>query len=70
VVAKLREEHVSNQLEEIQAARTLEERGKRIIEAAMADKQLMSDVKESQALEQKGDQGEPWSAVKARLGLV
>jgi hypothetical protein len=66
----VREENLVGQPEEIQAAITLEERAKRIIQDAMADVQLMKDVRESQALEESGDKGESWSSVKARLGLV
>jgi len=56
--------------EELQAAITLEERAKRITQAALADKQFLDDVREALALEAAGNTGEPWPEVKARLGLV
>ena len=55
---------------EIDAAIILEERGRRIIQAALNDKQLMNDVLEAKKEEASGEAGESWSQVKARLGLV
>ena len=47
-----------------------EERTKKVIQAAWADKKLMADLQEALRLEEAGEQGEPWEEVKARLGIV
>jgi hypothetical protein len=65
-----KEAKVVGQPEAIQAAITLEERASRIIQAALKDAKLMSDVQDSQRLEKTGDKGEAWSDVKVRLKLV
>ena len=58
------------ELEEIKATLILEERMKRLVQAALNDEQFMKDVREAQQLEVSGDKGEPWPQVKARLDLV
>jgi hypothetical protein len=61
---------VTGSPEAVQAALTLEERAKQIMQAALDDEAFMRDVREAQQLDLTGDKGEPWSQVKARLGLV
>lgn len=61
---------MSNQPVAAAEALRLEERARRILEAALDDEEFMKDVRESQRLETQGNQGERWSDIKARLNLV
>ena len=58
------------QPEEVNQEIELEMREKAIVLAALSDEEFMKGVLEAYRLEASGEQGEPWSDVKARFGLV
>jgi hypothetical protein len=60
---------MSQESEQIEKAVAIENRWHEVMLTILNDKDFMRGVLESQRQEAAGVQGEPWSLVKARLGL-
>lgn len=54
---------------EVQEQIEIEKRGLAIVHAALSDEQFVAGVLEAHKMEMNGEQGKPWSEVKAELKI-